>query len=148
MLVNSAVFGPVEVDGENVYSMPDGLFGFGSVGDFALISKQDDDVNLMWFQAVEQQVPCFVVFDPFEIIEGYDPMVEPPDLRALGCKSEDDLSFLVIAVVPEDITKITVNLKSPIALNHKNNTARQVILSNKDYPIKFSLVGEQQAVNA
>lgn len=148
MLIDSAVFGSIEVDDENIYSMPDGLFGFGSVGDFALISKDDEDVTLMWFQSVEHQVPCFVVFNPFEIIDGYDPAVEPSDLRALGCKSEDELEFVVIAVVPEDITKITVNLKSPIALNHKNNVARQVILSNKDYPIKFSLVEEPQAVNA
>lgn len=148
MLVDSAVFGPTEVDSENIYSMPDGLFGFGPVGDFALITKEDDGVRLMWYQSVEQQVPCFVVFNPSDIVEGYDPVIEPSDLRALRCKSEDELDFLVIAVVPQDITKITVNLKSPIALNHKTNTARQVILSNKDYPIKFFLVEEQQAVNA
>lgn len=148
MIVNTAVFGPMEVDSENIYSMRDGLYGFGPMGDFALISKTDDDVTLMWFQAVEQQVPCFVVFNPFDIIEGYDPEVELSDLKALGCSDADELDFLVIAVVPEDITKITVNLKSPIALNNKNNAARQVILSNKDYPIKFSLVEETQAVNA
>lgn len=148
MLVNSVVFGPIEVGNNQIYSMPEGLYGFGDVGDFALITKQDDDVTLMWFQSVESEVPCFVVFNPYEIIEGYKPVIEPSDLRAIGCKRESELEFLVIAVVPEDVTKITVNLKSPIVLNHKNNTARQVILTNKDYPIKFSLVEEQQAVNA
>ncbi len=148
MLVNSAVFGQVEVPESNIFSMPDGIFGFGPVGDFALVDKQDDDVTLMWFQPVKEIAPCFVVFNPYEIIEGYDPELEGFDMRALGCRKVSELEFLVIAVVPDDISKITVNLKSPIAINRKTKMARQVILTNKDYPIKFFLVEEQQAAHA
>lgn len=148
MLVNTAVFGSVEVSGEQIFSMPEGLYGFDQVGKFALITKQEDDVTLMWFQSVDEEVPCFVVFNPYEIIDGFHPVIEASDLRALGCAKNDQLDYLVIAVVPEDITKITVNLKSPIVLNRRTKTARQVILANKDYPIKFSLVEEQTAVNA
>jgi flagellar assembly factor FliW len=79
------------------------------------------------------------VFDPFEIIEGYDPIVENSDLRFLGCKDASDLRFFVIAVVPDDITKITVNLKSPIVVNKQDRRARQVILANSDYPIRFPI---------
>lgn len=143
MLINTAVFGPLEVDAEYVFHMPDGLLGFDGIHRYALITKQDDDVTLMWFQAVDSNVPCFVVFNPDEIVNGYRPEVEASDLRALGCDHPGDLSYLVIAVVPEDITKTTVNLKSPIAINHREKIARQVILSNKDYPIKFPLVEEQ-----
>lgn len=148
MLVNTAVFGAIEVADEQIFSMPDGLYGFDQVGKFALVTKQDDDVTLMWFQSVESTVPCFVVFNPYEVIDGYQPMIEAADLRALNCAKNDKLEYLVVAVVPEDITKITVNLKSPIVLNRRAKLARQVILANKDYPIKFSLVEEQNVVNA
>lgn len=148
MLVNTAVFGSLEVADEYIFNMSEGLYGFDQVGDFALIIRDDEDGTLMWYQPVEEQVPCFVVFNPFEIIDGYQPVLESADLRALGCGKGDELQFLVIAVVPEDISKITVNLKSPIAINPKNKRARQVILANKDYPIKFALVSEQSAVNA
>lgn len=148
MLVNTAVFGPIEVADEQIFSMPDGVYGFDQVGKFALITKQDENVTLMWFQSVEGAVPCFVVFNPFEIIDGYHPVIETSDLRALGCAKNDKLDYFVIAVVPEDVTKITVNLKSPIVLNRRTKTARQVILANKDYPIKFSLAEEQNVVNA
>lgn len=145
MLVNTTVFGQMEVDDDQIFSMPDGLYGFEEIADFALITKQDDDVTLMWYQAVEHLTPCFVVFNPFEIIEGYFPELEPADFKALGCNKVDELAFLVIAVVPEDVSQTTVNLKSPIVLNQKARLARQVILTNKDYPIKFPLAENQDA---
>ena len=140
MLVETTVLGSVEVDSGDIFDMPEGLYGFGGAGRFALVKKQEDDVTLMWYQALDHRVPCFIVFNPFDIIDGYSPELERGDLKALGCKDASELSFLVIAVVPEDIAKITVNLKSPIAVNPQNQLARQVILLNKDYPIQFSLV--------
>lgn len=144
MLINTALFGPFEVEEQDIYHLKDGLLGFDGVQRYALIVKQEEDVTLRWFQAAEHQVPCFVVFDPFEIINGYAPQVEPYDLKALGCDDPGDLEFLVIAVVPEDITKTTVNLKSPIALHRRTGKGRQVILANKDYPIRFSLSEEPE----
>ena len=97
----------------------------------------------MWYQAINQTIPCFVVFNPFEIIDGYEPEMEPEDLKAFGGKT-DGLVFLVIAAVPRDVSKTTVNLKSPIVIDPKNRTAKQVILANKDYPIRFFLSGEDE----
>jgi flagellar assembly factor FliW len=139
MLICSAVFGEIEVGDDNLYQVPGGLFGFDDVRDYALVTRQDEDITLRWFMAASAQVPCFVVFNPYDIINGYEPEMEPSDLKALGAKNPGELDFLVIAVVPEDITKITLNLKSPIALNPKERRARQVLLRN-DYPFKFPLV--------
>ena len=144
MLVNTAVLGPVEVSVDHIFHLPEGLYGFERKGDYALITKEDENVTLRWFQAVDSSVPCFVVFDPFEIVEGFDPIVEPSDLQYLGCKDASDLMFLVIAVVPEDIGGITVNLKSPIVINTREKRARQVILANRDYPIRFPLFLQQE----
>lgn len=139
MLVDNAVLGSVEVAPENIFDLPDGLYGFDKKGEYALVTKQEDDITLMWLQAADARVPCFVVFNPFDIINGYTPILEHADLKFLECEKEEDLLYLVIAVVPDDIQKITVNLKSPVVVNKRNRRARQVILANKDYPIKFSL---------
>lgn len=143
MVVNTAVLGPVEVEMENVFHLPEGLYGFERKGDYALVTKEDEDMTLMWLQAVDASVPCFVVFNPFEILDGYDPIVEPSDLRYLDCKDASDLLFLVIAVVPDNVNDITVNLKSPIVINRRERRGRQVILANRDYPIKFPLFPQE-----
>ncbi|GHU80854.1 hypothetical protein FACS1894191_6990 [Clostridia bacterium] len=145
MLINTAVFGEVDVGEEYLFDMPDGLFGFDLSGKYALITRKDDDVTLMWYQAAGSAVPCFVVFDPYEIVNGYEPVLEKSDLKALEVTSGSELDFLVIAVVPDDISKITVNLKSPIAVNKKKKIARQVILQNAKYPITFALYGDAEA---
>ena len=143
MLINTAVLGQVDVDEQNIYKMPEGLYGFEEEHKWALITQQDEGLTLMWLQAVGDDTPCFVVFDPFEIVQDYSPKLEEADLKQLGVKSEDQLSFLVIAVVPEDFSQISVNLKSPIALNPQTNDARQVILGGEQvWPIKYYLMGQ------
>ena len=144
MLINTAVLGQVDVDPNNIFHLPGGLYGFERASDYALITKQDEDFTLMLFQSVEGLAPCFVVFNPYDIFEDYTPAMEAGDLKALGVSGVDELSFFVIAVVPEDVHEISVNLKSPIAVNRKKKMARQVILSNTDYPIKYPLFGDEQ----
>lgn len=139
MIVDTAM-GPFEVEKENIYRLPQGLLGFEQTNQYALLVQKEDDVSLKWFQAIDSaDGPCFVVFAPDEVVNGYDPVLEASDLRALGC-ALSDLDFLLIAVVPDDVSKTTVNLKSPIAINRRTNTAYQVILANPDYPIRFPLV--------
>jgi flagellar assembly factor FliW len=141
MLIHSAVFGEMEVEASQVYKVPGGLYGFEDFDEYALITRQEDDVPLMWFQATQSQVPCFVVFDPYDIATGFEPEMEPADLRFLAAQSTKNLRFLVLAVVPEDVTKATVNMKSPLAINEKEGIVRQVILRN-DYPIRFPLADD------
>ena len=142
MQLNTAVLGKVEVGEDSVLYLPEGLYGFEYERDYALITRQDEGVTLMWLQAVGAPAPCFVVFDPMEVASGYAPKLESDDLRSLEAGSEEELSFLAIAVVPEDVSQISINLKSPIAVNRRNKKARQVILTGQDYPIKYYLFTE------
>jgi flagellar assembly factor FliW len=142
MVVNTAIFGTVNVDEENILHMPFGPFGFDEYKTFALLEQEDDGAVFRWLQSTEEENPCFVVFDPNELVADYRPEVENSDLRALGCRRISELKFYVIAVVPDDFRKTTVNLKSPIAVNPDTNVAMQVILANVDYPIRFPLLDE------
>jgi len=138
MLIDTAVLGPVEVAEEDIFTLPDGLYGFDSPNQYALITRHEEEVTLRWLQSVESSVPCFVVFDPYEIIDNYAPVLESDDMRRLGCKDVGELRFFSIAVVPDDIQDMTINLKSPVVVNKATRVARQVILANRDYPIKFA----------
>jgi flagellar assembly factor FliW len=138
MFIHTAVFGEIEVEASQVYKVPGGLYGFEDIDEYALITRQEEDVSLMWFQATKCPIPCFMVLDPYDVATGFEPDIEPSDLHNLAVKNYKDLRFLVLAVVPEDVTKATVNMKSPLAINEKEGIVRQVILRN-DYPIRFPL---------
>jgi len=52
-------------------------------------------------------------------------------------KSEDDRIFLSIATLPASIEDLSLNIKSPVDLNPKTREARQVILTNPDYEVRY-----------
>jgi flagellar assembly factor FliW len=52
-------------------------------------------------------------------------------------ESEQDLIFLTIATVPLDAKRLSINIKSPVALNPARMIGRQVILLNEDYSVKY-----------
>ena len=62
----------------------------------------------------------------------------------IGVKEDSDIRSLVIARVPEDYKQTTVNMKSPIIINTRNNKAEQVILP-LDYPFRLPIY-EQEVV--
>ena len=68
----------------------------------------------------------------------YNPVPDKEDMETIKAESIDDLDFLVLAVIPNDIRETTLNLKSPVIINRKNNLAVQTILS-EDYDLKFPL---------
>ena len=88
--------------------------------------------------------PRFIVLDPFAILEDYAPEVPEEAMKKLRVDSAEDLSLLVIAVIPEDLNAATVNLKSPIAINFKEHLGMQVILGNRDYPVRFRLFDRER----
>ncbi|MDR0425103.1 MAG: flagellar assembly protein FliW [Clostridiales Family XIII bacterium] len=138
MKIDTRDFGVIDFDENAVYSFPDGIYGFEGVNSFVMFMHEDDGLSFVYMQAAESQTPCFLVFSPWELFPGYAPQVEEGDLAVLDVESWEDLIFLVIATVhPEDAKQLSINAKSPVALNPKSMIGRQVILMNDDYPVKY-----------
>ncbi|GHU50520.1 flagellar assembly factor FliW [Clostridia bacterium] len=138
MEITTKDFGPIDIDKDSVYSFPQGIYGFEEVDSFAVFMHEEDGISFVYLQAVKTQHPCFLVFSPFDLVPDYKPEVSEDDLSRLGVDSEKDLIFLTIATVPpKDVKQLSINIKSPIALNPLNMTGRQVILLNEDYPVRY-----------
>ena len=73
-----------------------------------------------------------------------DGTVDKCDKKSVDFSDGDELFYLVIAVVPSDVKKTTVNLKSPIVINRTKSTAAQIIL-DESYDIKFPIFREKGA---
>lgn len=151
MLINTRDFGEVEVADEELLTFPSGLFAFEDVRTFALLSPLGEEVYPKWLQSAEDVAPCFVVFDPSAVCESYAVKLEPSDEKLLKLlkplksggfvvdnNSIENLKLLLIATVPEDFTKTTLNMKAPIVINTHNNLATQVVLPF-DYEFKYPL---------
>ncbi len=135
MKINTKDFGKVEIEKDEILYFPHGLFAFEEVTQFVFIEK--DDCKQKWLQAIEGEDPRFIIFDPADIVEGYQPVLPPETLKELELGSSDPFSVYVIAVIPQNIKEMTVNLKSPVVINPQKRLGAQVILDKANYPIRY-----------
>ena len=85
---------------------------------------------------------AFPIVNPFRVAEDYNPTVEDALLEPLGVFETEDLAVFLIATVPGDVKKASVNMKAPLLINTKNRQAMQIIVENEDYEIKHMLIAE------
>ena len=137
MELTTREFGIVEVEEDAIYEFPEGIYGFESDKRFAIFSRQIEDYSFLYLQSMDHFVPCFMVFEPWDIHPDYQPAVSKEDLHSCEVDNIDDLIFLVIATVPSTIEELSVNIKSPVVLNPKTRKAKQVILQNPDYTVRY-----------
>lgn len=131
-----------ENDELTILHFDEGIYGFEDTKEYVLL--QEDDAHTIWYlQAANSEVPCLIVIDPYTILDSYAPTISGADLAFLGNPSEEDLCFLVVAVLKDDFKESVVNLKSPIVINAKTKHGKQIILENNNYPIRYKLFGNQ-----
>lgn len=123
-------FGEVVVADEAVITFPEGIYGFEDIREFALIAPLGDNKFPMWLQSVKAENPCFIVFDPLSVKGDYSIDISQHEKEVLLLDDIKDIRCLVLAVIPADYKKATVNLKCPIVINIKKNVGIQLILDN------------------
>jgi flagellar assembly factor FliW len=137
MKVATRDFGTIQIDDDSVYSFPQGVYGFEASDAFAVFMHEEEGISFTYLQAVHAVDPCFLVFSPWDMFPSYEPLLLKEDLAFLGVQSEKDLIFLTIATVPLEVRNLSINIKSPVALNPLRMIGMQAILQNEDYPVKY-----------
>ncbi len=137
MEINTRDFGLIQVENDAIYDFDDGLYGFEDDHQFAIFEKSFEDVSFLYLQSIDDIVPCFLVFEPWDLHPSYQPVLSREDMELCQVGNVDELIFLVIASVPSSIGELSINIKSPVVLNPKTRKARQVILQNPDYTVRY-----------
>lgn len=143
ILVKTRDFDEIEVSRKDIITFPNGIFAFEEYSEYIFITPLGDGKYPIWLQSVENQNLCFILFNPFEFCADYRVTVMDEDVSVLDMDNDADARFYVIAVVPDNAMDATVNMKSPIIVNSKNNKAVQVIAAD-DYPIKFPVFAKNE----
>jgi len=143
MIIKTKDFDFIDIPKEDVISFPEGIYGFEDQTEYVLLKNPINDW-LMHLQSIEQADPRFLLIDPFMFFDDYRPDLPDSALAQLGVKSEEMLSYFCVAVIPDDPSKMTINLKSPVVINFNKRIGAQIILENSDYSVRtplFSTVG-------
>lgn len=119
---------------DQVIEFVEGLLGFPELRRYVLIDHRKG--VFMWLQSLEDPSIAFLVVDPWVFFPHYSPEVPDEDVEALGLEEPYNFSLFCLVTVPADPRKMTVNLKGPVVVNLNNRRAKQVVVSNPEYPIR------------
>ncbi|HKM03218.1 MAG TPA: flagellar assembly protein FliW [Lachnospiraceae bacterium] len=147
MIINTRIFGEVNIDEEKVIVFQNGIIGFPELTKFALIHDEEkgNAAGIRWMQSLQETAFAMPVMDPLVVISDYNPSIEDELLKSIGTLNIDEMLVLVTVSVPNDLTKMSVNLKAPIIINANERKACQVIVENDDYQVKFLIYDILQA---
>lgn len=135
MNIKTRDFGDIQVDKENFINFKEPILGFDSKI-YTIISFSDIGNDFVFLQSVDDSETCFVLVSPSILPYEYKPIINSSVKNSLDCDNENDVMIWLIGVIcQDDIKKSTVNLKSPIFINTKNNSALQYVL-DENYPLK------------
>ncbi len=149
MTLQTKVFGEVTIEEEKIITFPGGIVGFPDLTQFALLHDEEDGVETIhWLQSLQEPAFAMPVMDPLLVKEDYNPEVDDELLKILGDWEHDELLVLVTVTVPQELEKMTVNLKGPILINGKNRKACQVIVEGEEFKVKFPIYDILQAKKA
>lgn len=129
----------VTVDSRQIITFDGGLIGLPHLKVFALI---EDELSLpiRLLQCVSVPDFVFVVINPFTVYPKYDIEISDEDAAELGVKSAADVLVLSIVTIPDDLRFVTANMLSPLVINMRTKRAKQILLSDTDYPINYRIL--------
>ena len=138
MKVQTKFFGEVELPEEKIIYLDRGLIGLEQYKKYTILyDEEKEDSNISWLQSCDEPTLALPVIKPWLVMDEYNPTVEDELLKSCGELTEENLVILLTMTVPEDITKMSVNLKAPIIINADTRKGAQIIAENLDYEVKF-----------
>lgn len=135
MEIKTKAYGTVDIDPENIITFDSGLVGFEDKHKFTLLGTGEEN-TLIWLQSLDDENFAFVVIQPRFFKPDYQPAINIEEVKDLGVVDAADLLLYTIVVIPQDVKKMTANLRAPIIVNVKNNKAKQLVLSDEGYDVK------------
>lgn len=143
MIIETRRFGSLEIEEKDIIFIVGGMLGFEEQKRYVILDH-DKETPFKWLQSVEEPDLAFVVLEPFIFYPGYEFDLSDEDVRELELAKPEQAMVLTVLVVPEDVKKITANLRAPIVINLSNKKGKQVILTDDRYPVKYPLFQAEQ----
>ena len=126
-------FGCIEYDEEDILSFPDGLYGYDEYHRY-LVYTQKEFLPFKWLICLDDPFLMFPVIDPTIVCPDYHPKFK-------GVKSTG--SLLAVVTMGNTMESVTMNLRAPILIFKKGSEAKQIILTDSQYPLRYRVLNSQ-----
>lgn len=142
MILKTKHFGNVEINEEDIITFEKGIPGFESSKKFVILHKVEEDNPFKWLQSVDDGKVAFVVINPQVFKHNYEVKVDRTISDELEIEVIEDVIVFSIVTIPEEVSKMTANLKAPVLINAKKNKGMQLILDDERYDFRHLILDE------
>jgi len=127
-------FGTIDIEEEQIISVPYGIIGFPVEKRFVLLEHKKGS-PFFWFQSVDNPSLAFALMDPLLFKPDYEIEISPEDTVALELKDtlEGIQTLVIINISSGKGMEVTANLLGPIIINVQNRLAKQIVLYQHQY---------------
>jgi flagellar assembly factor FliW len=144
MKTETRFFGELEYGESEVLYFPAGIFGFEDCKNFIPIDNPEGGGVFKWLQSADRPELAFVVMNPFFVMADYEFDIPESVVKTLQLEKPEDALVLAVVKIPDNLNKMTVNLRAPIVINTTNNRAMQTVLEDDRYNLKHPVVSSMQ----
>lgn len=133
--VDSLVLGQVQVPVTSVFHFANGLHGFETHYEFALIPAARE--GLFWLQSLASRDVVFLLIDPFVALPGFEVDLGLTERAQLKLDNPMDVLVFAIVTLPAGAEAApTANFRGPIVLNARARVASQVMSAVQGHEVR------------
>ena len=137
-------FGDIEFEKADVIHFAQGMIGFKKLNKYVVVHTKEGS-PYSWLQSVQEPKLAFLVSIPESFVSEYSPEISDDEAESLGLHPETPHLILVATTIPQGNPQLaTANLAAPIIINLETRKAKQVILEDEAYTIRYPIFAGQQ----
>ena len=146
MKLKGTRFGEIEFSKGDVIDFSEGMIGFQNLKQYVVVNTKEGS-PYRWLQSVEDSKIAFLVSIPEFFIADYAPEISDAEAKSLGLSAVTAHLILVTTTIPAgNPNAATANLAAPIIINLETRKAKQVILEDEAYTIRYPIFSGSQEV--
>lgn len=139
MKLSGTRFGDIEYTKDDVIYFNEGMIGFTDYQEFVVVNTKEGS-PYKWLQSVDEPQLAFLLSLPESFLQEYSPEISNDQARALGLTQETQYLVLVTTTIPPGRPReATANLAAPVIINLETRKAKQVILEDEAYTIRYPI---------
>ena len=138
MDITTTRFGKISVADDMIIEMKGGILGFEHLKKYVMLIH-DEKTPFLWFQSLEDEAVAFIVVNPQLIKADYEPLINDEDVGRLGIEDVTEVILMAIVTIRSNPFTITANLRAPIVINARKRLAKQIVLDDPDFSIRYDI---------
>jgi flagellar assembly factor FliW len=146
MKLKGTRFGDIEYSKGDIINFPDGMIGFQDHKRFVVLNTKEGSAY-RWLQSIDEPNLAFLLSMPESFVKEYAPEISDAEAERLELEPETPHLILVTTTIPAGNPQLaTANLAAPVIINLETRKAKQVILDDEAYTIRYPIFSGSQIV--